>query len=315
LGDGRECKVTQYIIRRLIYGVLLILLLAMILFFALHVLGDPITLMLPEDATEEQYQKALHQYGYDRPVLVQLTDFLNHLAHLDFGESLTYRRSAGALFWERFPKTVALASVVLAIALPVGLLLGILAALWPLSVVDRVASVLSYGGIAMPSFWLALMLIIVFSVRMGLLPTSGFGGFGSWQYYILPATALVARPIGRLAQVTRASIVEERTKPYITVSRAKGLSESRVLFGHTLKNAMNPIITLCGGEIAGIINGSVVIESIFGWPGIGSLTIDAVIARDLYLVETCIIAVGVIVVFINLIVDILYAFCDPRIVY
>jgi peptide/nickel transport system permease protein len=307
--------VTGYIIRRLFYGALLIVVLMIVLFLSLHVLGDPVTLMLPEDATQEQLEAARHQYGYDRPVLVQLADYLNRISHLDLGDSIRYHRPAGELFSERFPKTMALAGVVLALALPLGLLLGLVAGLWPFSILDRSVTVISFVAVAMPSFWLALMLIVVFAVQLGLLPTSGFGGFTNWQYYVLPVIALAFRPTGRVAQLARSALVEELAKQYVTVARAKGLSEARVLLLHTLKNAMNPVITLGAGEVVNLFGGSVVIESIFGWPGIGSLMIDSIISRDLYVVETCVIAIGVVVVFVNLVVDVLYAYFDPRVVY
>jgi peptide/nickel transport system permease protein len=293
----------------------MIVALAVSLFMALHVLGDPVSLMLPEDATSEQVAAARHLYGYDRPFLVQLGDFMGHLVRLDFGDSLRYRTSAGKLFQQRFPRTVALAGVVFVIAFPLGLVLGILAALRPLSLLDRFINLIAFATVAVPSFWLGLMLMVIFSVQLRLLPTSGFDGFTSWQYYILPGVTLAARPIGRLAQLSRSSVMEEMSKCYITAARAKGLSEARVVFVHALKNAMNPVITLGGAELRMFLGGSLVIEAIFGWPGVGSLLIDSIMARDLYVVETCIMAIGVIVIFINLGVDLLYAWFDPRIVY
>jgi peptide/nickel transport system permease protein len=305
----------HFIIRRLTYGALVIVVLAVVMFLALHLLGDPVSLLLPDDAPQEQVDAVRHELGYDRPVLVQLGEYLYDFAHLDFGESLRYRRPAGALFQERFPKTLALAGVVMATAVPLALLLGIIAGLRPLSIVDRIVSIISFSGVAMPPFWLALMLIIVFAVQLRLLPTSGFEGFTDWQYYVLPAATLAVRPIGRLSQLTRSSLVEEMARLYVTTARAKGLSETSIIVTHALKNAMNPVITLGAGEAVALINGSVVVESIFGWPGIGSLMIESIVGRDLYVVVTCIVAVGIIVVFLNLAVDILYAYFNPRIVY
>ncbi len=305
----------RYIIRRLIYGMLVIVALATVLFLALHVLGDPVSLMLPDEATQEQIQAARHQYGYDRPFSVQLVDYLSRFVHLDFGDSLRYRKPAVQLFQERFPRTLALTGVVLALAFPLGLLFGIVAGLRPMSILDRLVSVFSFAGLAMPSFWLALMLMIVFSIQLGILPTSGFGGYVSWQYYVLPAIALAVRPIARIAQLTRSSLLEEMSRQHITVARAKGLAESRVIVVHALKNALNTVITLGANEILVLLGGSVVIEAIFGWPGIGSLMLESIKGRDLYVVETCVVAIGAISVLTNLVVDLLYGYFDPRIVY
>jgi ABC-type dipeptide/oligopeptide/nickel transport system permease component len=234
---------------------------------------------------------------------------------LDFGQSLKYGKPAGILFQERFPNTAALAGVVLLVAFPLGLLLGILSGLRPLSVLDRLISVLSFATVAVPSFWLGLTLMIVFAIWMGILPTSGFGGIANWRYYILPGATLAARPIGRVAQLARASLVDEMGKQYVTVARSKGLAESRIIVVHALKNAMNPVITLGAAEVRVLLGGSIVAETIFGWPGLGSLLMEAITGRDLCVVETCVVAIGVIVIFVNIAVDLLYACSDPRIVY
>ena len=245
--------------------------------------------------------------------MVQLADYLNNFVRLDFGDSLRYRMPAGMLFQARFPRTVALASVVLAIAFPLSLLLGILAGLRPLSVIDRVISVVSFGGISIPPFWLGLMLIIVFAVQIGPLPTSGFGGFTGWQYYVMPAAALAIRPIGRLAQLTRSSLVDEMAKQYVTTARAKGLSEPRVIRVHALKNAMSSLSRLAQVRLyfpQWLGRNRDHIRLAGHW-----LTDDKSITARPVCSETCVVAVGIIVVFANLAVDILYAYFDPRIVY
>ena len=184
-------------------------------------------------------------------------------------------------------------------------------------IMDRVVNVLSFAIISIPEFWLALMLILVVSVQLDLLPTSGFNGLGpaGWKFMILPAIALCPRVLGRNAQITRATMIEEINKQYVATARAKGLAENTVLYGHVLKNAAISIVTLMGDELAGFMNGSTVVEIIFGWPGIGKLLIDAINARDLPVVTAAVFVIALMVMVINLTVDLVYTWLDPRISY
>jgi peptide/nickel transport system permease protein len=205
-----------------------------------------------------------------------------------------------------------LASVTLALALPLAVILGIVSAIWPRSPADRVVTLVSLTGVSTADFWLGLMLILVFAVRLTWLPTSGFGGV---EYVILPALALAFRPLGRVSQVVRSSMLDELNKNYVTTARAKGLRERGVILFHTLKNAAIPIITLSGDEAAALLNGAVVIETLFGWPGVGVLLIQAIERRDLPVIEAAVITIAVMIVTVNLIVDLIYARIDPRIHY
>jgi peptide/nickel transport system permease protein len=191
-------------------------------------------------------------------------------------------------------------------------ILGIVSALWPRSVADRIVTLVSLTGVSTADFWLGLMLILVFAVRLTWLPTSGYGG---WQFVILPALALAFRPLGRVSQVVRSSMLDELSKTYVITARSKGLREQSVVIGHTLKNAAIPIITLSGDEAAALLNGAVVIETLFGWPGVGVLLIQAIERRDLPVIEAAVITIAIMIVTVNLAVDLIYARIDPRIHY
>ncbi len=213
---------------------------------------------------------------------------------------------------DRLPATLYLAGVTLAVALPVAVVLGVVSAVKPRSLADRVVTVVSLTGVSTADFWLGLMLILFFAVQLGWLPTSGYGGL---QFVVLPAAALAFRPMGRVSQVVRSSMLDEMSKGYVTTARAKGLGERVVIFFHTLKNAALPIITLAGDEAAALLNGAVVIETLFGWPGVGILLIQAIERRDLPLIEASVIAIAVMIVTVNLLVDLVYTRIDPRVQY
>src|SRR5690606_32563365 len=210
---------------------------------------------------------------------------------------------------QRVPATLTLTLVSLSIAVPLALALGTRSAIKPGSWTDRALTTVSLAGVSIADFWLGLMLIMVFAVQLDLLPTSGFGGL---EYLILPAITLALRPTGRLAQIARSALVEEMQKPYIKTLRAKGLSEAQIVRRHALKNSAIPIITVAGDEIATFLNGAVVIETIFAWPGIGTLFINAIERRDLPLIEACVFVVALMVIAVNLLVDFTYARLDPR---
>jgi peptide/nickel transport system permease protein len=299
-------------LRRFIYSVLVLLGLVVIVFFVTHSLGDPARLMLRPEATEEQVQAMRESLGLNDPLPVQFSRYMGNVARGDFGVSIWQRVPALPVVLDRIPATLYLAAVTLALALPLAVILGIVSALWPRSPADRVVTLISLTGVSTADFWLGLMLILVFAVRLTWLPTSGFGGA---QYVILPAIALAFRPLGRVSQVVRSSMLDELSKTYVTTARAKGLREQSVVLGHTLKNAAIPIITLSGDEAAALLNGAVVIETLFGWPGVGVLLIQAIERRDLPVIEAAVITIAIMIVTVNLVVDLIYARIDPRIRY
>jgi peptide/nickel transport system permease protein len=308
--------VRNYMIRREGHSTMIILGLMALLFFAINILGDPVQLLVDEDASQEAIEALRKKFGFDRPLYVRFGDFYWDLVRGDFGTSIRHRIDAREMIFDRLPNTVVLALVAWAIGM-VGIPLGMLAARRPRGVMDRIVNVLSFAVISIPEFWLALMLILIVSVQLDLLPTSGFNGLGpsGWEFMILPAIALSPRVMGRNAQITRATMIEEIGKQYVATARAKGLAENTVLYGHVLKNAAISIVTLMGDELAGFMNGSTVVEIIFGWPGIGKLLIDAINARDLPVVTAAVFVIALMVMVINLTVDLVYTWLDPRIQY
>lgn len=287
-----------------------------LLFFAINILGDPVQLLLSEDASQAAIDAAREKYGLDRPLYVRFGDFYWNLLRFDFGKSIRHRIDAREMVFDRLPNTAVLALIAWTLG-SLGIPLGILAARRPRGVVDRLVNVLSFAVISVPEFWLALMLILLVSVQLELLPTSGFNGLGpaGWKFMVLPAIALCPRVMGRNAQITRATMIEEIGRQYVATARAKGLSETAVLYTHVFKNAAISIVTLMGDELAGFMNGSTIVEVIFGWPGIGLLLIRAIEARDLPVVTAAVFIIALMVMVVNLAVDLIYSWLDPRIAY
>ncbi|MEJ2560475.1 MAG: ABC transporter permease [Anaerolineae bacterium] len=238
--------------------------------------------------------------------------FLWDVAHLDFGDSLWQHQPAMHVVLSRLPLSLELAAAAVAIAMSIAFLLGTLAALRPLSIFDRATSAVSLIGMTVPSFWLGLILITIFAVYLHLVPTSGTGGL---QYLILPGITLTWPMLGRMAQVVRTSMLEQLSAPYVVTARAKGLRERVVLLRHVARNALIPVITVAGQAFIGIANGAVIVETVFGWPGIGKLMIDAIERRDFAIIQAVVFVVAVVVVVLNLLLDFAYAAIDPRIRY
>jgi peptide/nickel transport system permease protein len=247
--------------------------------------------------------------GLDDPLWERFWRSFSGWLQLDFGDSLWQKVPALPLVLERVPATLLLTLCTFIIAVPLALALGVLSALRPDGVLDRVLTAVSLAGVSIADFWLGLMLILILGVQLHLLPTSGYGGL---EYAVLPALTLAFRPIGRLAQVARSSLVEEMQKPYIVTLRAQGMSEGRIVRRHALKNSLIPIITVGSDELASFLNGAVVIETIFAWPGIGSLFIQAINRRDLQLVLACVFVIAAMIIVVNLLIDVAYAWIDPR---
>jgi peptide/nickel transport system permease protein len=286
--------------------------LIVVVFFMTHLVGDPASLMLRPEATQEQRQAIRERLGLNDPIQVQFSRFIGGVVTGDFGDSIWQRVPALPVVLDRLPATLYLASATLLLAVPLAIVLGIISAIRPGTFIDRIVTVVALGGVSTADFWLGLMLILFFAVRLGWLPTSGYGGA---QYVILPAVALAFRPLGRISQVVRSAMLDQFGQPYVTTARAKGLTERVVVYLHTLKNAAIPIATLVGDEAASLLNGAVVIETVFGWPGVGILLIEAIERRDLPLIEASVFVIAVMIVTVNLLVDVVYTFLDPRVRY
>ena len=306
----------KYFIKRLGHSIFIIAGLMGLLFFAINILGDPVQLLLDEEASQEAVDALRAKFGFDRPLHVRFFDFYWDLLRGDFGSSIRHRIDARELIIDRLPNTAVLAMIAWALG-SLGIPIGMLAARRPRGLTDRVVNILSFAVISVPEFWLALMLILILSVQFELLPTSGFNGLGpaGWKFMILPAIALCPRVMGRNAQITRATMIEELGRQYVATARSKGLGETTILYSHVFKNAAISIVTLMGDELAGFMNGSTIVEVIFGWPGIGLLLIQAINARDLPVVTAAVFVIALMVMVVNLAVDLIYSWLDPRISY
>lgn len=301
-----------FLIRRLIHAVFVMLGVSIIVFLLVHLTGDPATLMVPEDATPEQVQEIRERMGFDRPIVVQYGIFLSNAVTGDFGYSYRIRRPAFDLVLERVPATVRLAAASVGVSLLVALPIGILAAFKRNSIFDRVSMMGVLFGQSMPTFWFGIMAILVFSVWLGWLPTSGYRGP---QYIILPALTLGLYTSAVIARILRSSLIEVFSRDYVRTARSKGLTESRILFRHALKNAAIPVVTVIGLQVGYLMGGSIITETIFSYPGMGLLAIQAIRGRDIPVLQAFVVSIAGIIVLINLLVDILYTYLDPRVKY
>lgn len=302
-----------YLVRRLFYSVAVIVGVSLVVFVITHTLGDPVKMMLPLEATQEQYEQAREILGFNDPLYVQFWRFAGKAVRGDFGDSLWQRVPALPLVIEHLPATFLLAGTAIVLATFLAIPLGVLAALRPRSWLDHISTLGSMFGMCVADFWLGLMLILIFPVTLGVLFTSGYG---SWQHLVLPAVTLAARPLGRITQIVRSSVLDELDKNYVMAARARGLSEPRTILGHALKNAAIPIVTLSGWEFTRLLAGfTVIVETVFGWPGVGLLAVDAIKRQDLPLLQADVFVVALIVVVLNLVIDLLYGALDPRIRY
>lgn len=304
---------SRYIIRRLIYSVVVIIGVSLFVFVITHLVGDPVTQMLPIGSPPEEYDRIRHLMGLDRPVSVQLYDFVRNALRGDFGYSYWQRQPALPIVLERLPATFLLVFTAFAIAIFVSIPLGILASIRPGSLLDRLCVTISLTGMSIPGFCLGFILIIVFAVKLGWFYTSGYGEF---RHLILPAIALSGRYVGRLTQIVRSSMIDEMNKPYMVTARAKGLTESAAIVRHALRNAAIPVVTLAGWSLGRLMGGlTVLVETVFAWPGVGLLAAEAISRRDFPLLQADVFVVALLITSLNLIVDILYAFVDPRVKY
>jgi peptide/nickel transport system permease protein len=295
-----------------------IFLVSLIVFFVIRIKGDPVLMLVPEWYTEEQIQEVRQAYGFDKPIHIQYLEFISRAVQGDFGRSFRNRQPAWDLVKAALPNTVELAFAALVIGIIVSVPLGIFSALRRNSLPDLFVTTLSVGGRSMPSFWLGIMLILVFAVSLKWLPVSGTGavsGRPHWQHLLLPAFTLSTGLVTTLTRLIRSSMLEVLREEYITTARAKGLAEWVVVFRHALRNALIPVVTVLGLNIGWLLGGAVVIEQVFAWPGMGRLMVQAIYARDNAIVQAGLLVSSLIILASTLLVDILYTFLDPRIRY
>ena len=302
-----------YVVRRLVHSLITLFGVSLVVFGILRVLpGDPARMMLPDGAPQSAVDEMSRQLGLQEPLYVQYAVFLQSVVRGDFGESFQYRAAATAVVAERVWPTVHLSLVALAITVLVGVPAGIVAAAKRGTVFDYGSIFLTALGQSLPSFWLGIMLILLFGVALGWLPTSDYQGP---IYLVLPAITLAAFPTALVARLTRSSMLEVLGREYVRTARSKGLREAAVILGHAVKNAAIPVITILGLQIGVLLGGAVITESVFSWPGIGKLVVDSIFRRDFPVVQTVLILSATIFIVINFVVDMTYTVLDPRIKY
>jgi ABC-type dipeptide/oligopeptide/nickel transport system permease component len=299
-----------YLLRRLAQSVLVLLGVSFVVFFILYLTGDPALLLLPPDATAEDIRKFREEMGFNDPFIVQYGRFLGGALRGDFGQSVRHGEPAFPLVLERLPATFQLAGSALVVALALAIPAGVLSAVRRNTVTDYVATVVALLGQSMPTFWLGIMLILVFSVQFNLLPSSGRGGL---EHLVLPAVTLGLFTTARITRLTRSGMLEVLNQDYIRTARAKGVSGRPVVWKHAFKNAAIPIVTIVGIELGTLLGGSVITETIFAWPGVGRLSVQAIYNRDYPVVQAAVFLLASTFVLVNLVVDLLYTYLDPRI--
>lgn len=300
-----------YVVRRLFFSLFVLWGAVTIIFVVLRLVpGDPAYIMLGPDADQAQVEALRAQLGLDHSLIQQYATYLANVVHLDFGQSFRLNADSMSLVLQRVPATIQLASTALLLSLLIGLPLGVIAALRANSWVDRSISVFSLMGQSTPSFWLGIVLILVFARGLQVLPSAGSG---TWAHLVLPTITLALPFLAILVRLTRSGLLEVVHEGYVQTARAKGLGEGIVILVHALRNALIPIVTVVGLQFGALLGGTVIVETVFAWPGVGRLLIDSIGRRDYGVVQASILLVATIFVFINLLVDLLYGFLDPRV--
>jgi peptide/nickel transport system permease protein len=304
--------VLEFAVKRVVLIAPTILAVSALVFLMLYLTpGDPAIIYLGDTpATPERVAQIRHSMGLDRPLAVQYLDYLNHLVHGHLGRSIRNDDSAWTEIRDRVPSSAQLAVAAFAVALVLGTGLGLISAFWRSTWVDAGAMLVALLGISMPIFWLGLMLIFVFSLKLGWLPATGFGG---WQRLVLPAVALGLLSSATLARLTRSSVIEILWQPYVRTARSKGLGELVVLHRHVMRNAIILLITVAGLQLGELLSGAVITETVFARPGVGKLLVDAILNKDFPIVQSVVLFIAFVYTVINLVVDISYAYFDPRI--
>lgn len=302
----------RFVLKRSLFSLISLFGLLVLVFFLSRLTGDPAALYLPVDAPLSVREAFREARGLNDPLLVQFGEFLWNLLHFDFGDSLRRQRPAFGVVIEAFPWTLGLAGITMTLVLTGAIALGALAAMKVGGIFDRISSVISLAAASAPDFWIALMAIFVFAVALHWVPTSGTG---SPMHWILPIAVLFVRPFGLILQVVRGAMITTLSSAYVKTARAKGVRQRSITFVHALRNAMLPVITVAGDQAAGLLNGAVVVESVFGFPGIGKLMIDSILQRDFAVVLAAIMVTSLAIFTMNLLIDLAYALLDPRIRY
>jgi ABC-type dipeptide/oligopeptide/nickel transport system permease component len=305
--------VRTFIVKRLLLLVPILWGVATLTFFLMYVVpGDPVRTIAGERYDERTLAEMRRELGLDRPLLVQYADFLGRLARFDLGRSFVTRRPVAEAIRERFPKTLVLALSAMAIAVIGGLAIGAMAAWGRIPLLSRALMTASLVGVSIPVFWLGLLLIYLFAIKLSILPPSGYGG-GSLRNLVLPAFTLSFASMATVARITRSGFMDALGEDYVRTARAKGLGERIVLGKHVLRNALIPVVTIVGADFGSYLSGSVLTESIFGWPGLGRFIVQAILKRDFPVIQGAVLFMAVIFILVNLAIDLSYGVIDPRV--
>jgi ABC-type dipeptide/oligopeptide/nickel transport system permease component len=302
----------KYLGRRVLQAIGVVFGVLTLVFVLIQLTGDPITMMVPGDLSAEDLARMKATFGLDQPLPVQYVKFMTNAFTGDFGLSFRYQLPAMGTVLERLPATIELGLTALAVGVIAGVLLGVIAATRRNTWLDNATMMLALIGQAVPHFWLGIMLALLFAVELQLLPTTGYGG---WRYLILPAFTLALGPMARFARLTRSSMLEVLSQDFVRTARAMGFPERIVTYRYALKNALITPLTMVGLEVGTLLGGSVVVETIYAWPGIGRLVVQAILARDFPVVLSVVFLVAVTYVVTNLLVDLFYSFVDPRVTF
>lgn len=302
----------RYILVRGFQAILTLLILSVAVFLSVHLSGDPALYLLGPESTDADYEQLKRNLGLDKPLPVQYWGFLQRVAVADFGRSTILGRPARDVLLERLPATLQLAGAAMLLTVIVGVPLGVLSAIKRGTILDTIGKFFAILGIATPNFWIAIMLVLLFGAILGWLPTYGRGG---WRHFILPAFVLGWGGMAGMVRLGRSSMLEVLDSEYVKFARIKGLPEKLVIIKHALKNALIPLLTFGGLTLAGLLNGSVAVEVVFAWPGIGRLMLEGISRRDFPVVQATVLASGFFYIITALVVDVLYAYVNPRIRY
>ena len=303
---------THYILRRLLHTVLVALAALLVIFVLVRLSGDPAQLMAGIDASPQDVAELRHRMGLDRPIYVQLSTFVWGALQGDLGDSLRYRGPALTIVLERLPATLELTAAAMILTIALAIPAGLIAATYRNKFVDQAVMVLALLGQTIPVFWLGIILILLFSVRIQWFPTGGRGGL---EHLVLPAITLAAFNTARVARLVRSEMLEIMSEDFIRVARSKGLMERAVVLRHALKNAAIPVVTIIGLQVGYLLGGAVITETVFAWPGVGRLLVQSIQFRDFPVIQVAVLLLALTVAVINLLVDLSYAWLDPRIRY
>ncbi|WP_248928357.1 ABC transporter permease [Paenibacillus hamazuiensis] len=302
----------KYIVKSLLQMIPVLFLISTIVFILVHVTGDPVALMLPETATEADRAALSQALGLDKPLYIQFLVFLGNVLHGDFGRSFHYGQSALPLVLERLPASFELAFAAMVVATVLAVPLGIISAVKRNSFLDLFISGISVLGKAMPNFWTGIMLILLFSVMLGVFPVSGRGGA---EHLVLPAVTLGTAVMAQMTRLIRSSMLEILNQDYIRTARSKGLLERVVIFTHAFRNGLIPVVTIMSLQFTSLIGGTLITETVFSWPGLGQLLVTAVNTHDMAIVQAAVFIIAILVILSNLLTDLIYRILDPRIKY